>query len=449
MILGKYSIKGLFRQMSPSRKKIIANVLWATFGKVVNLFGSLFVGILIARYLGPEQYGLMNYVISYVSIFTVIASFGLTNIEVREMSKRPDRKDDIMGTCFIIRIICALFGYLLIGTTLYVYRPDNYTCLLILIYGITLFSNCFEIIRNYFTSIVQNEYIVKSEVTRTIIGACIKIVLLYFNAPLICFIIAVAFDTVLVCSGYIISYQRKAGLISKWKYNKEFVPFFVKQSFPLLLSGAAVVIYQRIDQIMIGDMVDKESVGYFATAGKFLDIVLFIPMVLTQTVTPMLINKKKKSSNKEYDEYAKQFSSIIIWIALILAALLSLSSYYIIRYTYGIAYLMSVPVLQILAWKTVCMALSTTSGQLIIIDGIQKWAVIRNLFGCLTCILLNYILIPIWGIVGAAYVTIATVFVSGYLANVLIPSYRHIFKIQSYALFEGWKELRYFKLFLL
>lgn len=434
-----------FKEISSSRRKIISNVLWASLGKVVNLFGSLFVGILIARYLGPEQYGLMNYVISYVSLFTIIASFGLTNIEVRELAKSPKDRDPLMGTCFWIRIFCASLGYALIVITLCIYRPDYFTCVLILIYGTTLFTSCFEVIRNYFTSIVQNKYVVKSEITRTIIGACIKLFLLYLEAPLLYFIIAVAFDTVLVSSGYVIAYSEKVGKMSSWKMKKDIVPYLIRQSFPLLLSGAAIIVYQRIDQLMIGNMIDKESVGYFATAGKFLDIVLFIPMVLTQTVTPMLVKKKKSSTVDDYWKYAWKFSSVIIWTAVILAAILSLSSYIVIKYTYGEAYLMAVPVLQILAWKTVGMALSSTSGQLIIIDGKQKWAVVRNLCGCFTCVLLNYMLIPVYGIIGSASVTIITVIVSGYLANALIPSYRYVFKIQSYALLWGWKELIYFK----
>lgn len=431
-----------------NKQKILKNVYWAMLGKIVNMVGQLFVGILVARYLGPEQYGVMNYVISYVALFTIIATFGLSNIEVRELSRAPEDRDSILGTCFRLRIFFATIGYLLIIATLFIFQTDAFTTKMILVYGLILYTGCFEIIRNYFTSIVKNEYVVKSEIARTVIGASIKIILLLMRAPLEYFIIATMFDTVLVASGYYISYKKMVGKVTDWKYDSSKVPFLIKQSFPLLLSGAAVIVYQRIDQVMIGNMIDKESVGYFATAAKFLEIILFLPGVLSQTVTPMIVQARSNSTADEYNYKCKQFVSIVVWVSIILSCLVSASAYWLIILTYGKDYLAAVPVLQILAFKTVGMALSSSGGQLIIIEQIQKWAVIRNLLGCIACVVLNLLFIPSYGIAGSAIVTIITVFVSGFFANILIPPYRHIFKIEIYALFAGWRHLSYIKSFI-
>lgn len=423
-----------------NKAKVIKNVAWAMLGKLVNMLGVLLVGILVARYLGPEQYGLMNYVISYVTLFTVIATFGLENIEIREMSKAPDRKNFVMGTCFGIRLFFAVVSYLLIGITLLVTDVDSFTATMILLYASVLFTSCFGVIRNYFSSIIKNEYIVKSEIARTVIGAIIKIVLLWAKAPLEWFIIATAFDTVLVSSGYILSYTKCAGSMRDWRFEKASVKFYITQAFPLVLSGATVIIYQRIDQVMIGNMLNNEEVGYFATAGKFLDLVLFLPTVISQTVVPILV-KCREQNPEEYEQKAKQFVSIVVWISVFLSLAVSLSAYWLIYLTYGVKYLSAVPVLQILAWKTIGMGLSSSGGQLIIIEKNQKWAVIRNLAGCVTCVALNYLLIPRMGIIGSAWVTIITVLVSGCFANILIPPYRHIFKIEMYAVFKGWRHL--------
>ena len=319
---------------------------------------------------------------------------------------------------------------------------------MILLYGISLYTtSCFEVIRNFFTSIVKNEYVVKSEIVRTLIGASIKIIFLLIHAPLWAFIIAIAFDTVLVASGYVISYNRVVGKITDWKYDKTLVRYLVNQSFPLLLSGAAVIVYQRIDQVMIGNMIDKQSVGYFATAGKFLDIILFLPAVLTQTVTPLLVKIRENGTKEEYEYKSFQFISVVVWTSIILAAFFSVLAYWMIYCTYGIQYLAAVPVLQVMAWKTVGMAIFSSGGQLIIIEKMQKWAVFRNLAGCIVCIVLNLILIPKYGVVGSAYVTIITLLVSGFLANYIIPPYRHIFLLECKALVFGWKELKYIKSF--
>ena len=420
------------------------NVFWAMLGKIINMAAALFVGILVARYLGPENYGIMNYVISYVALFSVIATFGLTNIEVRELSRSPEKKDKLLGTCFVIRFFFTTIAYLAIVLTVFLFDTDNFTKTMILLYGLSLYPTCcFEVIRNYFTSIVKNEYIVKSEIARTLIGAFIKVILLLLHAPLWCFIIAIAFDTVLVASGYIISYRSAVGDFREWRFDKSIISYLISQSFPLLLSGAAIIIYQRIDQVMIGNMIDKESVGYFATAGKFLDLILFLPTILTQTVTPLIVKIRKDGTKEEYDYKSYQFVSIVVWVSIIMALFFSIFAYPMIRYTYGVQYLAAVPVLQIMAWKTVGMAISSAGGQLIIIEKIQKWAVFRNIAGCIVCVILNFILIPKYAIIGSAFVTIITLSVSGFLANYLIPPYRHIFYMECKALVLGWKELKY------
>lgn len=430
--------------LSDSQKRIVSNVTWSLGGKIINMTSALLVGILVARYLGPENYGIMNYAISYVSLFTIIANFGLDNIEIRELSRKNEKKDIILGTCFRLRLIFASIAYLGIAFSLFFFETDRFTSLMILAYGLTLFTSAGNILRNYFTSIVQNKHIVKSEISRTFIGAGIKILLLWLKAPLEYFIYAQVFDTMLVASGYYISYRSMVGSVRKWRFDKTIVVFLLKESFPLVLSGAAVIIYQRIDQVMIGNLLNKTEVGYFATAGKFVDLILFLPAVLVQTVTPMLI-RVKESQPKIYETRKRTFVCITTWTSMLMALVVSISAYWLVMYTYGKEYAPAIPVLQIMAFKAVGMALSSSSGQIIIMERMQKWAFIRNLMGCVVCVFLNYILIPQYGIIGSAIVTIITVLCTGCFANIFIPPYHKVMKIQLYALFLGWKELIYFK----
>lgn len=429
------------RHLAGNGRKIVVNVLWATMGKVVNMLGALFVGILVARYLGPEQYGLMNYVISYVMIFTVVSSFGLDNIEIRELAKAPDERDQIMGTCFRLRWAFSLLAFLMVVASLLIHRADAFTTAMILAYSSTLFLQNFNVIRNYFYSIVKNKSVVQTEMTRTVLGACIKIALLLMKAPLAWFILATAFDALLVASGYYLSYRRHVGSLRSWTYSRSRARFIVGEAFPLMLSGAAIIVYQRIDQVMIGNMIDNESVGYFATAGKFLDLILFVPMVLTQTIIPLLIGARDSTQPEEFHRKKLQFMSTIVWVSILIALLFSLTAYWLIFFTYGRAYLPAVAVLQIMAWKTVGMALSSTSGQIIIMENLQKWAAIRNLVGCLVCIVLNLLLIPRYGIIGSAWVTIFTVMMSGFISNAIIPPYRPVFRLQCQSLLTGWRDL--------
>jgi O-antigen/teichoic acid export membrane protein len=184
--------------LSPTKRKVIRNIVWAVIGKVVTLLGGLLVGIFVARYLGPEQYGLMSYVLSYIAIFQVLAYFGMDNIEIREESKTPEEKDKIIGTAICLKLIFAVATIGLVALTVCIFEADTFTRWMIMLYSISMIANSFGVIRNYFTSLVWNEYIVETEITRTFIGAGIKVALLLLHAPLAWFIAATLFDTMLI-----------------------------------------------------------------------------------------------------------------------------------------------------------------------------------------------------------------------------------------------------------
>ena len=134
------------------------------------MVSALFVGILVARYLGPEQFGLMNYVVSYVSIFLILASFGFDNIEIREEARTPEQKDKLIGTTFWLRIVLSCITMTLIVFTAIVTESDQYTIAIIALYALSVIFSAFDVIRNYFTSQVMNEYVAKVSIARTVVA---------------------------------------------------------------------------------------------------------------------------------------------------------------------------------------------------------------------------------------------------------------------------------------
>ncbi len=436
--------------LSETKKKVFRNLLWAVTGKVVTLLGSLLVGIFVARYLGPEQYGLMSYVTSYVALFQVFASFGLDNIEIREEAKcvgtgeygrTPSKEANaILGTAFGLKLLFAAITMVLVIATAWLFEADTFTKWMITLYSLSMIMQTFSVIRNYFTSIVWNEYIVKTEISRTIIGAAIKVVLLLLHAPLVWFIAATLFDTVLIAGGYLFSYRKKIASPTLWTFDRATAKYLIKESFPLLLSGAAVVIYQRIDQVMIGNMIDKEAVGYFSTASAFVSVLMFVPITICQTYMPIISNLWK-TNKEEYRRQNQQFMNITVWSTILCSIVVSLLSYPLIRYTFGVQYLPSVPILQVLSFKAVSIAFSNVAGQMIVAEGLQKWTLIRDTTGCITCILLNYLLLPRFGVIAAAWIAIVSNLVAGYFSSLFISPYRHTFTCQTKCLLFGWKDL--------
>ncbi|MBO4663447.1 MAG: flippase [Bacteroidaceae bacterium] len=426
--------------LSETRKKIFTNVFWAVSGKCVNLIGTLVVGIIIARYLGPEQYGLMNYVMSYIAIFQVFADFGLDNIQIREEARTPERRDVIVGTAFGLKLIFSVIVLAAVFVTTFVSESDEMVRTYIMIYSFSVVFNSTWVFRNHFTSIVWNEYCVKTEITRTILGAMVKIVLLWLKADLIWFIASLLLDSLLLASGYTMSYSQKIESIRKCVFDKEVALVLLKQAFPLLLSCIAIVIYSRIDQIMISKMLDDTQLGLYSVAFQLTNVLINVPSIIALTISPVLV-RVRNENRERYHQVSLQFFGVTFWLSMLVACIVSLASYPLVYFMYGESYIYAAGVLNIMAFRVVGDALSQTSGQLMIIEGIQKFASVRNVIAVIVCVILNYVLIGRYGIMGAAIVSVVTIVSSGFFANLLIKPYRHIFKLQIESIFFGWRYL--------
>lgn len=426
--------------LSDTKGAIAQNLFWAVTGKIVNLIGGLLVGIIVARYLGPEQYGMMSYVVSYVFLFQTLTLFGLDSIEVREEARAQVPYQTVIGTAFGLKVMFGVFFFALSVLTSWLMEADGFTTVLVAIYSLSIILNTLIVIRNYFTAIVQNEYVVKAEISRTLIGIAIKGLLLFVHAPLLWFVVAYMFDYVLLGTGYIMAYHAKVGRIRQWYFDRQYARFLIHESFPLLLTSAAVIIYQRIDQVMIGTMIDKQSVGFFSVAAKFTEVLVFLPMILAHTIAPVLVRIRERSE-AEYFMKAQQFMNLSFWLSLIAAAFVSILAYWLIRFTFGEAYMPAVAVLQVMAFKAASVALSNTAGTMLIAEGLQRWAIFRDGLGCVVCVTLNYLLLPRYGVMAAAFVSIASNVAAGYLADAIIPAYRHLFVCQTKAVLLGWKDV--------
>lgn len=428
--------------MSESKvsKRIISNVFWALAGKLTGLASALLVGIFVARYLGPTLYGVMNYAVSFVTLFLVIATFGFENIEIREEAKANDQKDIILGTVFVLRLVLSLVTIVLISVVAYINETDLYTFGIIMVYAITVILTPFDVIRNYFTSLVQNEFIVKVGIFRMVLSGVIKVGLLLAHASLIWFVISLVFDACVLAQGYCYVYKKKIGSMRLWHFDKTWARYLLRQSLPLLLSGVAATIFLQIDQIMIGNMIDKTSVGYFSVASKFVEVLLYVPTILIQTVSPLLV-KERKNNLESYQEKSQMFMNVTVWSCVLCAIFTSVFSRYIVLWTFGLKYAVSITILQILAFKIIGVALNIVSGQILIIEEKQKYFALRSLSGCIVCVFLNLLVITRFGISGVAAVAVATQVVAGFLIHLFIPTYRFMFFMQLRTLLIGWKDL--------
>jgi O-antigen/teichoic acid export membrane protein len=436
-------------KVSSNQKKAISNISWAIAGKFINLFGGLVIGIFVARYLGPEKYGIMNYVISYVTIFTFISNFGLDNITIRELSKKEESHENIMGTAFIIRIVMAIFTILLIAGTLFLFEKDKQTIWLALLYSLTHIFLAPTVISNFFTAKLENKFIVQSEVYRAVMGSILKIIAIYLKASLFWFVLLYGLDFVFLANAYHFFYRTAyKGMKGKLLvFNRETSKYLVKESYPLLLSSVALIIYQYIDQILIRNMINNEAVGQYSVAMRIVQLVLIIPQIISQTFTPFLIRAMEKGE-ANYIKRRQQFMDYMTWGPGLASLFICVFAYLIIVKLFGKQYQPAVIVLQILAWKGLFSSIGSASGQLIIIENKHRNVAIRNVLGMVINTGLNYWFIPIWGIAGSASATLIAFSFATFYSHAIIPEYRYMFKIQvkamRYGLIDTIAQLRQF-----
>lgn len=426
--------------LSATRIAIIENLFWAVIGKVVTLGTGFLGGVLVAHYLGPKDYGLMNYVLSYVAIFQAIALFGLDNIEVREESRDEAEMDMKVGTAFYLKVFFAILLMLATIATAVITESDTSTILLISLYTLSIIFNSFGVIRNFFIAKVENERVVKAEISRSLISLALKVLLVVIGCPLSWFVFMFMFDTVLLASGYVIAYRQADMRLRNWRFDKAYARMLIKEAFPLMLTNTAVILYQRIDTVMIGQMIDQESVGHFSVASRFVEMMIYVPIMLAQTITPVLV-RIREQDEAAYRDKAQQFLNITVWSSLLMAVLVMLLSGVMVRWTFGVQYLPAVAILQVMAFKAVSVALSNSAGAMLITEGVQKYAIFRDLLGCIVCVVANYLFLPMYGVMAAAVIAIASNIVAGYLADALIPAYRHIFVQQTRCILYGWKDM--------
>ena len=194
-------------------------------------------------------------------------------------------------------------------------------------------------------------------------------------------------------------------------------------------------------------MIDKTSVGYFSVASKFVEVLLYVPTILIQTVSPLLV-KERKYNLDSYRKKSQMFMNVTVWSCVLCAIFTSLCSQYIVLWTFGLKYGASIAILQILSFKIIGVALNIVSGQILIIEEKQKYFVLRSLSGCIVCVVLNLLVITRFGVCGVAIVAVATQFAAGFFIHLFIPTYRYMFFIQMRSLLVGWKDLYKIKMLL-
>ena len=390
----------------------------------------LLVGVWIARYLGPEQFGLMNYALAFVALFAAVANLGLNSIVVRDLVQDPANANTSMGTSFVLSVLGGFSAFCLSLLAINYARPDDELAkVIVVLLSLLMVFKATDVVRYWFESQVQSKYVVWMENGILLIFAAIKIGLIVAEAPLLAFIWALFAEGLLVSTGLMIVYALQGGQIRAWIARISRARNLIKDSWPLTLSGLAIMVYMRIDQIMLGQMLGDESVGIYSAAVKISEVWYFIPMVIAASVFPSIIEAKKQGEVSYYQRLQK-LSDLMLLLALAGAIPMTFLSDWIIGLLFGNAYQLAGSVLAIHIWSGLFVFLGLASGKWFIIEGLQKYYFYRTISGAFVNVGLNLFMIPKFGIIGAAWATVVAQLCSNILFNIFNRKTRVIFFIQ-------------------
>jgi O-antigen/teichoic acid export membrane protein len=432
-------IADLPKRFSPNLRKIIGNTAWLFAEKIFQMGFGFLVGAWVARYLAPERFGLINYAWAIVALFSPIAKLGLDQIVVRDLARNSEHKEETLGTSFVLKVISSIVTFFLIILAVFFLNPDSRLTLwvtAIIAAGATF--KAFDSIDYWFQSQVQAKYTVWARNSSYIFINVIKIILIQLRAPLLAFAIALAVEQAITSVSLIFVYQKNSGSLLQWRVKLERAKTLLKDSWPLILSGIVIIIYMRIDQIMLGQMKGTEAVGVYSVAVKISELWYFVPQAIINSVFPSVVQAKEISEELYYKRLQKIFN-FVATTGYIFAIAITLSSSFLINFFYGDQYAEAANVLTISIWAGIFVALGLARETWLTTEGLMKFSAATTSVGAVVNIILNLLFIDKYGATGAAVATVISQAFASYIAGAFYPQTWKIFVRQTKALtLVGW-----------
>jgi O-antigen/teichoic acid export membrane protein len=407
----------------PSIRKYFSNTSWLLGERILRMGVSLFVGIYIVRYLGPEKYGLLSYTMSFVWIFSALLDLGHREIIVRELVLYPEQRNVILGSAILLRLSGAVFLVSGVAIGLQLVDNDEQTSLMIVIIALGMAFQSWELIDYYFQSQVQSKYTAWAQTVQLIVASLIKIYLIIWQAPLIYFAAIFSLEYVITAALFLIMYKWQVGSFPIRNCNLKYAKQMLKNSFPLLLTGTAILIYMKIDQVMLKELVGTETVGTYAAAVKLCEVWYHIPVLIAVSLYPAIIGVKDKDPALYHAQLQKLYT-LLVWVALVLAIPITFLADWIIYILYGNEYIESVIILKIYVWAGIFVSMSLANNKWMVIENFQNYILLTTLLGMSSNIIFNVILIPSYGAPGAAVATLISYGIGSYLSLFLFAKVR-------------------------
>lgn len=402
--------------------KVFSNAKWIVICKVLQSLLQLVVGMLCARYLGPSNYGLINYAASIVAFAMPIMKLGFDSTLVREFVEKPDKEGEILGTSLVMNMLSAVacIG----GVTAFASianAGEKETIIVCVLYSLSIFFAAVEMIQYWFQYKLQSKYSSVVMLMAYIAVAAYRIFLLVTGKSVYWFAVTHSVEFGIVGVTLVLLYFKKGG---RFSFSFETARKMISKSKHYILASLMVVVYQSTDHIMLTTMISEEENGFYTAAITATTITQFVYIAIIDSLRPMILLNKKENEN-EYRKLISMLYGIVTYLSLAQCIVYTAFSKLIITVLYGESYTESVAVLRILIWYFIFSVMGTVRNVWILAEQKQRYLWIINLSGAVFNIVLNAVMIPHWGACGAAFASLLTQFFTNFVLGFIIKPIRH------------------------
>ncbi len=426
----------------PAVRAAVQNFGWLIADKFARLLLSVWVGFVVARYLGPREFGTFSFALAVVTMGLLLAEGGLEGVVKREILKDPSREGALLAEAGLMRL--ALGGVLyvvLLGALAAGWGAGTERGVLAVL-GLMLFQPALLVPDLWFQARLESRVSVTSQTAALAVGAAARLALVAWRAPLVAFA-WVMVGEVVAASAILWWRARRRGLgLAVASGLAASVRRLWGDAWPLLASGLAVAVYMRIDTVMLRQMAGEAAVGEYAAGIRFTEIWLFVPGALAVSALPELL-RARAAGPEAYARRLGQYCDLSTLLAFGLAVPTALLAPWLIPLAYGAAYAGAVPVLIVHVWVLVFAALGVARGQFCVNEGLTRFHLAATIAGAVLNVLLNLWLIPWRGPTGAALATVAAQALAAWLSTFCIAATRELAWMQTRSLFNPFRALRH------
>lgn len=426
--------------------KYFHNTSWLFADKVVRLIAVLVTSIFVIRYLGPELFGQLNYASAFVGVFFALTSMGLDDILVRDLVRREEDSNGLLGTAAVIKLAGATLLFLTVLVLALLKDMDPLTLAMVLLIAGAEFLKPLGVIELFFRAKVQGKITAQVNILQAVLASLFRVVLIIVHAPLIWFATSYVFEVLIGVLGFVYVYRKQGAFWRIWTFSKNTASYLLRQSWPLLVFGLALYVQAKIDQVMIGDILRgtlgpdgaNAEVGQYSAALKIIEALGFLPTVIVASLAPAITRAKAVDPALYEARLVNQYRLMFILFLVVSVPLYFLAEPAMVL-LYGEEYGKAGYLLSLFAIRLFFTNMGVAKSSFITNESMFKYALVTAVVGATLNITMNYLLIPVYQSIGAIWAMIGSFFVSIFLVDLFFKDARQNFWWMMKAMATFWK----------